>query len=506
MTSCGRANEAASVANLRYQSKIAWYLLKNMRLDEVLLLVAALPLALAAIAWPTLLRGPARFWLLILFAAVAAHFAIESLYWQVAPCYLACVSLALITLFSTRIGLTPIRLAGVFSLLLLLASAVCLFVVPKFRLPTPTGPYAVGTKILHLTDPVRSDPTFKSGKREVMAQAWYPTDQRSRKRAPYRSFRDTTRLSSYDAVLLTHSVLNAPPAREARPFPVILFNPGWRGRRMQNTIQMEDLASHGFIVVAIDHTHNSEPVAFLDGQVIQADNSPDIEDFQGITLAQKIAAGSDEARQQADDDSLVLDALTGMTSDPSSVWHGAVDLNRVGAFGHSFGGAAAIQAAFQDPRVLSAMNMDGWVFGDIWQRTLGKPMMFLYEDGYPPTTADIDAAMRSGVRERQLDMQLTTQDQANVEHNLAVGGGYEIFIKGAKHMNFTDRTLYSPLRRLTGAGEINAARAHEIVNQYTLAFFSQTLRGTREPLLAQTPSPFPEVTLKIWPSHNAPQQ
>lgn len=469
-----------------------------MRLTEVLLLFAALPLAMAAILSPSLPRVSARVWLLVLIAAFATHFLLEDVYWQIATCYIACLLLAAAVLFSTRIGATSVRLVGALSLLLLIASAVSLLVIPKFRLPTPTGAYPVGTRLLHLTDPFRPDSTFKGGKRELMAQAWYPTDQRRGTRAPYRRWRETTPLSSYDAVLLTHSYIDAPIAHEGAPFPILLFNPAWNGQRTQNTAQIEDLASHGFIVIAIDHPHNSSPIAYPDGQLLLAASTPSIDDFRGITLEHQIIVGDIEVRQQAADDSLLLDALTHMAADSSSIWYRAVDLNRIGAFGHSFGGAVAVQAAFQDPRILAAINLDGWIFGDIFQRPLTKPMMAMYEEDYPPTQAEVDATMRTGTPEQQRYMQLTLLDQKNVERSLAFGGGYEVLIQGAKHMNFSDRALYSPFRRFTDAGEIKAARALHIVNAYTLAFFLQTLKGTPEPLLQQSQSPFPEVRFRIW--------
>jgi pimeloyl-ACP methyl ester carboxylesterase len=182
------------------------------------------------------------------------------------------------------------------------------------------------------------------------------------------------------------------------------------------------------------------------------------------------------------------------------MWYRTVDLNKVGAMGHSFGGAVAIQTAFHDPRVHAAMNLDGWTFGDIWQRPLSKPTMLLYEDDYPPTQAEIDSTRRSGSREDQLYLQLTLEDLKNVERSLGAGGGYEVFIAGTKHMNFSDRALYSPLRRFTNAGDIDAVRAFTIINQYTVAFFSHTLKGTQEPLLQETKRRFPEASLKIWPT------
>ena len=63
-------------------------------------------------------------------------------------------------------------------------------------------------------------------------------------------------------------------------------------RATQNTYQVEDLASHGFIVVGIDHTYNSRPVAFPDGRVIWNRDLHDISDFQHTTLrSSKLPSG-----------------------------------------------------------------------------------------------------------------------------------------------------------------------------------------------------------------------
>lgn len=473
-----------------------------MRLFEVLLLTAALPLAFVAITAPALLRKSARLWLVLIVAALGAHFLIENVYWQVAPAYIACALLGLFCLIARRVGVLAIRLAGAAGVALLLVSAVSLLVVPKFRLPAPTGDYAVGTTILHFVDPVRADATFKSGKRELMVQAWYPADQSEGRQASYRRRAETTLLSSYDAVLPTHSYLDAAVAHRGRLFPIILFNPSWNGQRTQNTFQMEDLASHGFVILAVDHPHNSSPVAFPDRQLVLSDEVLPIDDFTGVDLENRIEAGDKEVRLQAGDDRLALDLLSKMAADPTSGWYGTVDLNRVGAFGHSFGGAVAVETAFEDTRVVAAMNLDGWEFGEIWQRPLLKPQMVMYENDYPPSVEEICRTMRGGSHQDRLYMQLTIEDQKNVERSLAANGGYEVFLRGANHMDFSDRDLYSPLRRFTNAGEIKATRAHEIINAYTLAFFSQTLKGTRAGLLQQMSSPYPEVRMKIWPRTN----
>ena len=47
---------------------------------------------------------------------------------------------------------------------------------------------------------------------------------------------------------------------------------------------MEDLASHGFVVAAIDHPYNSQIIAFPDGRRMKSDDVPDIPEEVKKTL------------------------------------------------------------------------------------------------------------------------------------------------------------------------------------------------------------------------------
>jgi dienelactone hydrolase len=374
----------------------------------------------------------------------------------------------------------------------LFASAAALIVLPKFRLPTPTGHSAIGTRILHLEDSSRPDTAFASGHRELMVQVWYPAQASNAPFAEYRRAAETTWLSSYDAVLATHSRQDAPILKSSGPLPVLLFNPAWQGQRTQNTFETEELASHGFFVVAIDHTHNSEPIAFPDGRIVDSSGIRDIEDFTGVSYQQQLDYGNAEANVEARDDSFVLDALARLNGDASSPWYRSLDFNRVGAFGHSFGGAVSLEAAFLDPRIRAAVNMDGWIFGDLWRHNFSKPLLLIYEDPFPPPAATLQAGLSSGDRNTRLISQLDLDDLANVNRTLSTCGGYAVSIRGTRHFNFSDRALYSPFRKLTEAGSISPQRAHRIINDYTLAFFNQELNQQPDPLLRE-PSAYPEA-------------
>jgi predicted dienelactone hydrolase len=437
-----------------------------------------------------------RRWLLsgILATVVASEIVLHRFYWQLLPADLAYLSLAIAcAAISSAQGLR-LRVIALFSLLLASVSLASLIVLPVFSLPRPDGPYAVGTRIVHLVDESRSDSAFPSGHRELMVQVWYPAESASGPLAPYRRWRETTLLSSYDAFHKTHSHLNAPVAKRGGPFPVLLFNPAWGGERTQNTYQTEDLASHGYIVIAIDHTHNSSLVAFPDGQVVKATRMPSIDDFRHATFQQQMRVAGKELDAQVADDIFVLNSFSAMNSSTGSPWYRALDMQRVGALGHSFGGAVAVETCFRDGRVKAAMNMDGWMYGSISKDVLRKPLFVMYESGWPPDAKVLAEESASRAPSDRMDI----WDRDNLERTLAGYGGYVLTIEGTKHMNFADRSLYSPLRSLTDSGPINPALAHRIINAYTLAFFDYALRGKVEPLMNESRSPYAMARFERW--------
>ena len=213
-----------------------------------------------------------------------------------------------------------------------------------------------------------------------------------------------------------------------------------------------------------------------------------------------MAIGDREARIEAGDGILVLNKLAAANLDPNSPWFHRVDADDAGAFGHSFGGAVAAQTCYEDPRVKAALNEDGWMFGDVTTHGLNKPYMVMSDAGPAITSAQL----HSTDVETRSDAELNVQDEANLHRTMHQFGGYFLEIHEARHDNFRDRTLYSPLRRLTEGGTIPPQRAHQIVEAYTLAFFSHYLLNKPAPLLAAAAgSPYKEVQFENWFAQNA---
>jgi predicted dienelactone hydrolase len=197
------------------------------------------------------------------------------------------------------------------------------------------------------------------------------------------------------------------------------------------------------------------------------------------------AAAEIQLKRQTDDDLFVLDQLQSMNGDAKSPFYGRVDANTAGAFGHSFGGAVAAQVCYLDPRIRAALDLDGSLFGEVQREGLHKPFMFISEDATQHTREEV-ARMNM---ESRIDAALDQSDAAMVRKS----GGFRIFLHGSTHASFTDRALFSPFKKFSGAGEIPPRRQFFIINQIALAFFDQALKGKPSPMLESRYSPFPEA-------------
>lgn len=411
-------------------------------------------LLLACAAWVLARRrGPG--WMHFIFAAAIPATLIMQLlwigpHWQMLPAYLGCVLLLSILVA----GRAP-RLLAAASVLLALATIGFLWVLPLFTLPPPTGVYAVGT-----TGPIQwTDPTRN---RELAVQVWYPAPAgwHYGRRARYTRLKELKPLFTYEANIRTNALLAAPLADAS--LPVLIFGHRWGASRTQDTFLAEDLASHGFVVVAADHPGNSARMLRADGSVVRSTSPAAFNDLEASTLSAIEAVWAQEIAVWVADDQFLLDKLQ---QENAGWFAGHLDLTRVGAFGHSFGGAVAVALLGQDVRVKAAVNLDGWTLNAIDRRTT-QPVLFVYAGGVHPLHPG------PGV-----EGQLERADDAVVEASIARFGGLRAYVEGAQHLDFTDQTLVSPLRRLTYAGSIPGPRVREITRGLVLGFFDQSLCG-----------------------------
>jgi len=362
-----------------------------------------------------------------------------------------------------------------------------------FQLPVPTGPYSVGTSILYLKDASRiEDAAPESGlNRELMVQLWYPARPSRNRLATYRQLRETNFVSSYQSVLPTNSRVDAPIVNSGKPFPVVLFNHAWNGRRTNDTFLTEEIASQGYVVASIDHTYNARSVAFPDGRTVHGYPPGDIDEPEASSPERLKGIWNKELVKWIADQRFVLDRLKKMNDVSGSMWFGRLDTNNVVSIGHSFGGAAATAACAADKRIRASINMDGWYFDAIHARGIDQPLLAI--------TAYSDRIGETPKSDGKIEAELDTEDIADMEESLRRFGGYRLSVKGAAHGDFTDEPLVSPLRVLSHRGKIPTREIHDIARAYVVAFLGKTLRSEDPEILRTKHGQYPEAVLDKWP-------
>jgi dienelactone hydrolase len=469
-----------------------------MRTIEMMVVLAVLPPVFSLLT-PGRTVAVWMHWLPFLAAALAlAQLLLEGYRWQMLPAYLV---VAFLVLYGAGRGMSSNRESfsfGAVALVTWLAAVTLSVVLPVFEFPAPTGPFAVGTEVRHLTD-LRRHETLSGNPgapRELMVQIWYPAEASFRgKLAPYRQKQTTNWRTAQLALVKTNAFLNAPLAAAHPSYPVVLFSPSWSGQRVQNTFQIEELASHGYVIVAMDHPYGTDVTVFPDGRIVRTKLGAG-ENYSSQEAFDRFEQEADEqVKFRAEDARFVLDKLDEFNRrDPEARFTGRLDLQRVGIFGHSLGGSVAAQACWLDPRFKTALNMDGMLTAESGRDGSPRPIFFMLEDQTLPSRAELPSLDSRHRRAAEFEYAQAAMMQASLSRS----GGYRMVIHGTTHRSFSDSPLFSPLRFLTGAGAIPARRAENIINQYTLAFFDQALKGQSEPLLAGLSPEFPEARLEVW--------
>src|ERR1700678_1772150 len=341
-------------------------------------------------------------------------------------------------------------------------------------LPQPTGPYAIGRVTYDWKDPRHT---------ELLAWIWYPAvpTQPSQATSDYlppswrsvvehqRGMLLTQFLTRDLSRVRTHSMSDAKISDQQPSYPVIVMRAGLSALLTGYTSLAEDLASHGYVVVGFDAPYRTSVVVFPDGRVVE--RAP-LDNFDELV------------KEWSADIGFALDQLGRLNeSDPSGKFQGRLDMQRVGVFGHSLGGATALQFCHDDARCKAGIDVDGAPLGNVIAEGVTQPFMFLLSDHSmePETeTGPVKANIRSIYDRQPGDRRL------------------EIVIPGANHYMFSDdgAMLKSPLLmrvlRMLGLVRIDGRRQVAVAAHYIVTFFDVYLKGAPASEL-QSQAGYPEV-------------
>ena len=421
---------------------------------------------------------------------VLIHFIVEGYRWQLIPLY------ALTTLLAIHGGIKPRSSSGLkpiasgLTLVLLAVFTALPVLLPVPAIPTSSGPYQVGTRTYELTDNSRQELySGKEGARRFQIQVWYPSEPSPQdSRAPWMANAKifAPAIAKYihmPSFFLDHLALVKMPAyRNSRVaattggYPLILFSHGWNGFNAQNTGQAIQLASHGYVVVGVQHTYGAVITVFEDGTI--ARNNPsalpsDAPDDEYEAAARKLVD------QWSGDLAYALDFMETQNNDSSGPFLDALDLARTGVYGHSTGGGAAIQFCGTDSRCKALLGMDPFmrpVSLEVLEHGVPQPAFFMFSQRWAD---DVNS------RNNKLFHQFLT----NAPQTRGV-----ISIDGTAHYDFSDLPLLSPLAPKLGLkGPISGKRVTAIIDDYLLSFFDSALKGVSTDLFAGQNQKYNEV-------------
>jgi predicted dienelactone hydrolase len=171
-------------------------------------------------------------------------------------------------------------------------------------------------------------------------------------------------------------------------------------------------------------------------------------------------------------------------SDPTGTFVGKLDMQRVGLFGHSLGGATSLQVCHDDVRCKAGIDVDGAPLGSVVAEGVNKPFMFLLSAQIESSDAE-STKVKADVK--SIYGRLPPQERLSVE------------IRGANHYLFSDdgallkSRIIAGLLRVIGVVGIDGRRQLAVTAYCVHTFFDTFLKGENVlPLQISSPL-YPEI-------------
>jgi dienelactone hydrolase len=326
----------------------------------------------------------------------------------------------------------------------------------------------------------RSSPKGTTAERELVVWLWYPAapaDDSMRAAylpAGWDACDEIMGISLGTRALASHAFTDAPVNAAAGPYPVLLFSPMGFSPLSYAAIT-EELASNGYVVASICHTFESPVTVFADGRSVPA-NGPYL---QGIGA--QVGEYEDVFRYRAGVAEFKSEDMRFVASTLSS-WPLAtvIDVDRLGAFGHSLGGNAAFEFCRSDERCRAAVNLDGGIWSEVGRVGLPKPSFVLMTE-HPEMDEPAEALVAAGLYpsiEWCLAERAVVQRGWQVVAETGRPNAIET-IAGARHVNFVDlQFIGAPQGSLMHSviGSIEPVSMWRQTCDHLLGFFEEHLR------------------------------
>ncbi|KAI4801804.1 hypothetical protein KUCAC02_019675 [Chaenocephalus aceratus] len=276
------------------------------------------------------------------------------------------------------------------------------------------------------------------------------------------------------------------PFKSNEKCPVVIFSHGLGAFRTLYSAICAELASQGFIVASVEHRDESASATYYLREKTEAEKADKtvsitstsaqdtlIEEWMYYRNLQhgenEFTLRNKQVKQRADECILALDKLMEINSGIPvqnvlkskfdwTTLENSMDLCRIAAVGHSFGGATVIEALCKDVKFKCGVALDAWMFpldDEIFPR-VKQPIFFINSEKF----------QWAGNISRMKKL-----DSAVIQRKM-------ITIRGTVHQSFPDFTFLTgnwigKLMKLKG--EIDSQIAMDLCNQATLAFLQRHL-------------------------------
>ena len=354
-------------------------------------------------------------------------------------------------------------------------------------LPLTTGSYSIGTQEFHFFDQQR-DELFSSDteKRSVMVRMWYPSSVQTGRKYQYlgnkmplfqKMFADEYYIPHWLSALLwrsiaTHAYINASLASVYSMYPIILFSHGLLGLPSETySALIQNLASHGYIVVSIDHPYLNFLTQYPNGKVVSSHYLST--QFSKMRPHEQYEFQSQAINIYKADMKFAIDQLERINQDAKSIFYNRLDLNNIGVMGHSAGGTAAIEFCRIDDRCKAAVDLDGWYDHIIAHEPLKKPLLLIFGS----KSIEISEPTPEYLKRKELSReQYFEREQKIADHRkelCSISSASMVVIPGLGH-DFGDGLLLKwPLREWN---DVDGYTSLKRINSHLLQFFDQYLR------------------------------
>ena len=361
----------------------------------------------------------------------------------------------------------------IFISIFLITSTGCVS-IPFSNPPKPSGNLNVGTQSFELIDLNREEwfTDNQNDLRKIMVQVWYPTEQDNGQRELYidngnirikalaDQFEYNPSLFRKLVNIETNSIKEAVPYNSGS-YPLIIFSHGLGGNRTQNTIMIEELVSNGYVVIAVEHAYDANVSIFDNGDI--ADYRSGINynrrHTEKLTPQEFWDIREPQLKTRAADVSFLIDEIEEGRF-PEKITQ-IINLDKIGIFGHSFGGATSIFSSYSDHRIDACVNLDGWMVvvpDNIINDGIKQSFMYIGQENWDEK-----------LNYEKLDKFIESNKNSS-----------KILIPGTTHYDFSDTPHMSKVAKLLKkSGNINSDDLKNILNELLLSFFNHNLKDTK---------------------------